>query len=66
MGPLPKTWWEETMLVKMRREPVLEDVLKDPIVRLIMKADGVIEVDLRVLVATIKERLSRSDALVAA
>jgi hypothetical protein len=66
MGPLPKTRWEETMLVKMRREPVLEDVLNDPIVRLIMKADGVTEADLRVLAATLKERLSRSDALVAA
>ena len=66
MGPLPKTRWEETMLAKMRREPVLEDVLNDPIVRLIMKADGVTEADLRVLVATLKERLSRSDALVAA
>jgi hypothetical protein len=66
MGSLPKTRWEETMLVKMRHEPVLEDVLNDPIVRLIMKADGVTEADLRVLVATLKERLSRSDALVAA
>jgi hypothetical protein len=54
------------MLVKMRREPVLEDVLNDSIVRLIMKADGVTEADLRVLVTTLKERLSRSDALVAA
>jgi hypothetical protein len=66
MGSLPKTRWEETMLVKMRHEPVLEDVLNDPIVRLIMKADGVTEADLRVLVATLKERLNRSDALVAA
>ena len=54
------------MLVKMRREPVLEDVLNDPIVHLIMKADGVTEADLRVLAATLKERLSRSDALMAA
>ena len=54
------------MLAKMRREPALDDVLNDPIVHLIMKADGVTEADLRVLVATLRERLNRSDALRAA
>jgi hypothetical protein len=54
------------MLAKMRREPALDDVLNDPIVRLIMKADGVTEADLRVLLATLRERLNRSDALLAA
>jgi hypothetical protein len=49
------------MLVKMRREPALEDLLNDPIVRLVMKADDVTEADLRVLVATLRARLNRSD-----
>jgi hypothetical protein len=61
VGPLPKTWLEEPMLAKMRREPALEDLLNDPIVRLVMKADDVTEADLRVLVATLRARLNRSD-----
>ena len=54
------------MLAKMRREPALDDLLNDPIVRLIMKADGVTEAELRVLVAALRERLNRSDQLLAA
>jgi hypothetical protein len=61
VGPLPKTWLEESMLAKMRREPALEDLLNDPIVRLVMKADDVTEADLRVLVAALRARLNRSD-----
>ena len=61
MGPLPKTWSEESRLAKIRREPALEDLLNDPIVRLVMKADDVTDADLRVLVATLRERLNRSD-----
>ena len=57
----PKTWLEEPMLAKMRREPALEDLLNDPIVRLVMKADDVTEADLRVLVAALRARLNRSD-----
>jgi hypothetical protein len=49
------------MLAKMRREPALEDLLNDPIVRLVMKADDVTEADLRVLVAALRARLNRSD-----
>jgi hypothetical protein len=49
------------MLAKIRREPALEDLLNDPIVRLVMKADDVTEADLRALVATLRERLNRSD-----
>jgi hypothetical protein len=49
------------MLAKMRREPALEDLLNDPIVRLVMKADDVTEADLRVLVARLRARLNRSD-----
>ena len=49
------------MLAKMRREPALEDLLNDPIVRLVMKADDVTEADLRVLVAAVRARLNRPD-----
>jgi hypothetical protein len=49
------------MLTKIRREPAFEDLLNDPIVGLLMKADDVTKADLRVLMATLRERLNRSD-----
>jgi len=49
------------MLAKIRPEPALDDLLNDPIVRPVMKADDVTEDDLRVLMATLRGRLNRSD-----
>ena len=54
------------MLAKMRREPALDDLLNDPIVRLVMKADNVTEADLRVLLAKLRGRLNEPDELLAA
>ena len=49
------------MLAKIRRDPALEDLLNDPIIHLLMKADDVTIADLRVLMATLRERLNKSD-----
>jgi hypothetical protein len=49
------------MLTKIQHELALKDLLNDPIVRLVMKADDVTEDDLRVLMATLRERLIRLD-----
>ena len=49
------------MPAKIQHEPALKDLLNDPIVRLVMKADDVTEDDLRVLIATLRGRLNRSD-----
>jgi hypothetical protein len=54
------------MLAKMQHEPTLDDLLNEPIVRLVMKADGVTEADLRVLVAELRRRLNGRDELLAA
>ena len=48
-----------SMPAKIQHEPALKDLLNDPIVRLVMKADDVTEDDLRVLMATLRERLIR-------
>jgi hypothetical protein len=65
-GALAKTRSEETMLAKMQHEPALDDLLNEPIVRLVMKADGVTEADLRVFLTELRGRLNRSDELLAA
>ena len=63
---LAKRRSEETMLAKMQREPALDDLLNDPIVRLVMKADNVTEADLRSLLAELRRSLSRPDEFLAA
>jgi hypothetical protein len=50
---------EESMPAKIQHGPALKDLLNDPIVRQVMKADDVTKDDLRVLMATLRERLIR-------
>jgi len=49
---------EETMPAKMPREFTLDDLLNDPIVRLVMKADGVSEADLRIVLEKVRGYLT--------
>jgi len=53
-------------VAKIQREPILEDLLDEPIVHLVMKADGVSATDLRRLLEEVKQRLNRSDLSLAA
>jgi len=53
-------------VAKIQQEPILEDLLNEPIVHLVMKADGVNAADLRRLLEEMKQRLNRSDLCLAA
>jgi len=53
-------------VAKIQPEPILEDLLNEPIVHLVMKADGVSAAELRLLLEEIKQRLTRPDLSLAA
>jgi hypothetical protein len=45
--------------IRFDEEPSIEEMLADPIVRLLMRRDGVLAGDVRTLLARAAERLSR-------
>jgi hypothetical protein len=55
----------ETKVITEKRfdkEPSIEEMLADPIVRLLMRRDGVLAGDVRTLLAGVAERLNRVKA----
>jgi hypothetical protein len=54
------------MQTKVQSQPTFEDLVKDPIIHMVMKADGVTEADLSTLVVELRGRLNKSDELLAA
>jgi hypothetical protein len=54
------------MQSKVKSQPTFEDLVKDPIIRMVMKADGVTEADLSTLVVEWRGRMNKSAELLAA